>query len=191
MHWIFVCKDYIYIYIMGCKHQNFFMSVVVAGEALCLPTVLFYRWWWFVRDSWSGNQPNCHPVTPQETLCRSETSVLIYLFFSCRALHRSITFTVISFVSRNLLVYYLGRHPQCSVWWAMPAHCCHVFFGGGDSATQKPNTDLQPRWGKALVQNCVWMYTLYALCWMYSIYDWTLEALHVCVYVTHWNDSVF
>ena len=66
---------------MGC-HNLFFVACVCvffAGEALCLPTILFHRRRWSVRDSWSGNKPNSHPVTPQETLCRSQTSVFIVL----------------------------------------------------------------------------------------------------------------
>lgn len=79
---IFVCKDYIsktWIF----KQHNFLCVWSFAGEALCLPTVLLHRRWWSVRDSRSGDQPNCHPVTPQETLCRSETC---FVLFSCPVL---------------------------------------------------------------------------------------------------------
>lgn len=45
-------------------------STLVAGETLCLPTVLLHRKWWSVRDSRPGNKPTCHPVTPQEAFRR-------------------------------------------------------------------------------------------------------------------------
>lgn len=149
-----------------------FLCACVAGEALCLPTLLFHRRWWSVRDSWSGNQPNCHPVTPQETLCRSVLFYSLFLmrvFFSLTsyfALFSSPLYLVF-FVSEHILldgegslcVYYLCRHPQCCVWWAVPAHRCHVFFGGRDSATQKPCTHLQPCGGKAVV-----LYIRFACC---------------------------
>lgn len=43
---------------------------------------------------------------------------------------------------------YVCRHPQCCIWWAVPEHCCYVFFGGRSSSTQKGCTHLQPGWGK-------------------------------------------
>lgn len=161
--------------------------MVVAGEALCLPTVLFHRRWWSVRDSWSGNQPHCHSITSQEALCRSEIVILfcsIFFFlklcsflFSCCVIFWSVRYSSLLLSSLypfhilldsegNLYVYYLCRHPQCCVWWAVPAHYRHVFFGGRSSATQKPHTHLQPRGGKAVVQSFVWMFILYVLCWM-------------------------
>lgn len=63
----------------------------------------------------------------------------------------------------------LHRHPQCCVWWAVPAHCRHVFFGGRDGASQKPCAHLQPCGGKADWSG-----------WMYHMSYWCFEALHVC-----------
>lgn len=99
---IFVCKD-IYAYVTCFKHHNFFLMclcVVIAGEALCLPTVLFHRRWWSVRDSWTSNQPNSHPVTPKETLCGSETNVL-FCSVLCFVIIRSVPFVC------SLLLSYL------------------------------------------------------------------------------------
>lgn len=73
-----------YTYIIWVKFittKKNVVCVIAAGEAFCFPTVLFHWRWWSVRDSWSGHQPNCHPVTPQETICRSVISVLSFLCF--------------------------------------------------------------------------------------------------------------
>lgn len=62
-----------------CFHHYLYCPCAT-GEALCFPQILFHRRWWSVRDSRTGHQPNGHPVTPQETICRSDTLSLFCFF---------------------------------------------------------------------------------------------------------------
>lgn len=81
--------------------------------------------------------------------------VCIYLLSLCLLpfvifVHIVWIITVVLDSEGSLHIYSLCRHPQCCVWWAMPAHCRHVFFGGRNCATQKYCTHLQPCGGKAM-----------------------------------------
>lgn len=95
------------------------------------------------------------------------------------------------------LCFHLCRYPQRCVWWSVPAHCCHVFPGGGDSAAQKPCAHLQPRGGRhlfiqvqvhlledgvkgashhtvfAFTSICVWALVCLSRCgWVSSLWKW-------------------
>lgn len=55
--------------------ENIF-ACYFAGEAFGFPEVLFHWWWRPFRNSGTGNQPNCHPVPSEKTLCRSAASAV-------------------------------------------------------------------------------------------------------------------
>lgn len=168
---------------MGCKHHRFFSLTCCRRSALpshaSILLGMMICWRFLVR------QPT--PLSSSHTW-RNSLQVRFALFPS-NPLHSNLCLSVF------WCVCCLHRHPQCCVWWAVPAHCCHVFFGRRDGASQKPCAHLQPCGGKAAC--FVWQYKLFGLCWMYHMSYWMLWSfaclLHtfalVCLKYTVWiND---